>query len=127
MRPLDLDDLAALQADLDLLDERDLITELAPGTVRPAQTGHRRVGSPDPAASAPAGAAPGRPPGPPHRAAAAGRTHPRRRLGRRATSRRAPADVRPAGSRPPVPPPARARPATAGRGLLSWALGEAPW
>ena len=35
MRPLDLDDLAALQADLDLLDERDLITELAPGTVVP--------------------------------------------------------------------------------------------
>jgi cellulose synthase/poly-beta-1,6-N-acetylglucosamine synthase-like glycosyltransferase len=33
MRPLDLDDLAALQAELEVLDERDLIAELAPGPV----------------------------------------------------------------------------------------------
>ena len=122
MRPLDLDDLAALQADLDLLDERDLITELAPGMAIP-----RTVLPLRPATGGRSPLPPQRPlpPVPPPVDRPVRRTGP---LPPIAPTRAGSADVRPAGPRLPVPAPVhRARPGAAGRGLLSWALSEVPW
>ena len=130
MRPLDLDDLAALQAELEVLDERDLIAELSPARVVPPlvlpQTGIVPVPAPADRPVRRTGPLP---------------AVPVRRAGL--------PDVRPAGERPPVPgrngtalpaaPAHRPRHAAVepdtdgpttgrapGRGLLTWALGEVP-
>lgn len=143
MRPLDLHDLAALQADLDVLDERDLIAELSPGRVvppRPVPVAPRPVPvAPLPGPGRAIGVPPAPAPVPPTRGGPA--THP---PARPLPPVPAPVDrpVRRTGPLPEVAPTrgmdvrlARPRHAAAelpgagapsGRGLLGWALGELP-